>query len=323
MKFDYIIGNPPYQQTIKEATNGNNANTVDVFQYFQKAALEIADCNCLIYPAKELQRGKMDLTDEKLVRVRIYNGSNKESEKNIPGEPAVFGDSVRRIPGDVGVFLWDKNHPTKKVNYQDTIIDRTNQIMPIRKEFFDLAIALKDYAGKAKDYNIRKCCESYFVEKNPNSVLSEVSDRNAKVPAGYTKVITNNKAGSGGKAKWYYIKTADLDYVQPEVFKVVISSAFPNEAFKNPDNVEILYTNEMFGRTKKCIYFTDDYNDAQNYIKFLHTNFVKTIVEMTPYKFLYYLPEFTEINNKVNWDTSIADIDSQLNELFGLNKEEN
>lgn len=318
MKFDYVIGNPPYQQIVKKATKGNNANTVDVYQYFQKSALQISDSNCLIYPAKDLQRGKTNLMDKKLVRVRIYNGSNKETEKNIPGEPSVFGDAVRRIPGDVGVFYWNSKNQSDNVMYQDTIIKRTDKIMPIRKEFFALALALRDYAGKGKNYSIRKCCESYFVEQNPESVLGEVEDRTKDTPSGYTKVITNNKAGSGGKAKWFYIKTIDLDFVQPSVYKVVISSAYPNEAFKNPDNLEILSKNEMFGRTKMCLYYTNELQDAENYIKFLHTDFVKNVVEMTPFKFLYYLPEFTDINSYIDWTKSIAEIDEQLLVWFGL-----
>ena len=316
MKFDYVIGNPPYQQTVKEATSGNNANTVDVFQYFQKSALELSNANCLIYPAKELQRGKMNLMDKRLIRVRIYNGSNKETEKNIPGEPSVFGDAVRRIPGDVGIFLWNKKKTTERINYQDINIERTENIMPIRKEFFSLANGLKDYAGKAKDYSIRKCCESNFVEKNKKSVLSVNVDRDKIAPKGYTKVLTNDKGGSGGKAKWFYIKTEDLDYIQPNVFKVVISSAFPNEAFKNSNNIEILMKDEMFGRTKRCLYYTNDYQDAKNYIRFLKTQFVKNIVDMTPYKFLYYLPEFTDLRSKLNWDCSIEELDTQLNKLF-------
>lgn len=34
------------------------------------------------------------------------------------------------------------------------------------------------------------------------------------------KVLTNDKAGSGGKAKWFYIKKIDLDRQQPEKIKL-------------------------------------------------------------------------------------------------------
>ena len=162
------------------------------------------------------------------------------------------------------------------------------------------------------NYSIRKCCESDFVEKNPSSVLSEVKDRTAKVPNGYTKVITNNKGGSGGKSHWYYIKTEHLDYIQPNVYKVVISSAYPNEAFRNPNNIEILSNNEMFGRTKKCIYYSNNHLDVNRFIKYLKTKFVRLIADMTPYKFMYYLPDFNLIKNDIDWSKTISEIDQQL-----------
>lgn len=103
--------------------------------------------------------------DPRLVKVRVYNGSNKETEKNIPDESSVFGDAVRRIPGDVGVFLWDIENRKQTVNYQGIDIKRTNKIMPVRKEFISLAIKLEKYANTYKIGTIKKCCESNFVEK--------------------------------------------------------------------------------------------------------------------------------------------------------------
>lgn len=322
MKFDAVVGNPPYQLTVKAATNGNNANTIDIFQYFQEMALQLSDINTLIYPAKELQRGKMNLMDKRLVKVRIYNGSNKESEKSIPGEPSVFGDAVRRIPGDVGVYLWDLKNPTEKINYQDVLIDRIDTIMPVRKEYFKLAMKLKNYVERSNCYSIKKCCESNFVEKNKNYVLGEVEDRKLKAPDGYVKVFTNDKGGSGGKSKWYYIKKDKLDYLQPEVYKVIISSAFPNEAFKNPNNIEVIDKDEMYGRSKMCLYYSKCKSDALNFKKYSRTIFFKNVVEMTPQKFLYYLPNFDEIKNDIDWEKSLQEIDQQLCVKFNLSEDD-
>lgn len=322
MKFDAVVGNPPYQLTVKAATNGNNANTIDIFQYFQEMALQLSDINTLIYPAKELQRGKMNLMDKRLVKVRIYNGSNKESEKSIPGEPSVFGDAVRRIPGDVGVYLWDLKNPTEKINYQDVLIDRIDTIMPVRKEYFKLAMKLKNYVERSNCYSIKKCCESNFVEKNKNYVLGEVEDRKLKAPDGYVKVFTNDKGGSGGKSKWYYIKKDKLDYLQPEVYKVIISSAFPNEAFKNPNNIEVIDKDEMYGRSKMCLYYSKCKSDALNFKKYSRTSFFKNVVEMTPQKFLYYLPNFDEIKNDIDWEKSLQEIDQQLCVKFNLSEDD-
>ena len=234
---------------------------------------------------------------------------------------SVFGDAVRRISGDVGVYIWNKNKPTEKLIYQECEIDRTDKILPVRKEFFSIAKKLEKVINN-NNYYIRKCCESTFVEMNSKSVLSEVKDRNADVPDGYTKVITNNKSGSGGKALWYYIKTESLDYIQPNVYKVVISSAFPNESFRNPNNIEMLSNNEMFGRSRLCMYYSYNMLDAKNFIKYVKTKFVRLISEMTPYKFMYYLPDFNVIKNDIDWNKTISEIDKQLYNKYKLNKEE-
>lgn len=322
MKFDAIVGNPPYQETVKLATNGNNDNTVDIFNYFRDVSRKLSDTVSLIYPAKEYQRGIENFLDHELVKIRIYNGSDKETEKNIPGEPSVFGNAVRRIPGDVGVYLWRKNNPTEKIVYQNCEIDRTDKILPVRKDFFSIAKKLENCANSTKNYSIRKCCESNFVEKNPDKVMSMIVNRETKVPEGYTKVITNNKGGSGGKANWYYIKTDSLDYLQPKVYKIVISSAFPNEAFKNPENVTLLSNDEMFGRTKVCIYYSDNLQDAMGFMKYLKTRFVRLIADMTPYKFMYYLPDYNLIKSDIDWSKSIHEIDQQLYAKYNLTQEE-
>lgn len=323
MKFNAVVGNPPYQVITKSATKGNNNITIDVYNYFRDASLAVSNIVTLIYPAKEYQRGIENLMDKSLVKIRIYNGSDKEGEKNIPGEPSVFGSAVRRIPGDVGIYLWNKENPTEKVIYQNCEIERTPNIMPVQKGFFTIVQKLSAYLGIAKkDYSIRKCCESNFVESNPSKVLSEVEDRSAVVPKGYTKVVTNNKSGSGGKAHWYYIKTDSLDYIQPNVYKVVISSAFPNEAFKNPQSIEILTPEEMFGRTKLCLYYSKNLIDATGFVKYLKTRFVRAIGDMTPCRFMYYLPDFEQIKNDIDWSKSVAEIDQQLYHKYNLDETE-
>ncbi len=322
MKFNAVVGNPPYQVITKQATNGNNNITVDVYNYFRDSALSLSKIVSLIYPAKDYQRGLENFLDNNLVKVRIYNGSDKDGEKNIPGEPSVFGSAVRRIPGDVGVYLWNGDHPSRLIQYQNCFIERTEKIMPVQKGFFTIAFKLASCVNTSRDYSIRKCCESNFVEKNPTEVLGEVQNRSAVNPVGYTKVLTNNIGGSGGKAHWYYIKTAALDYIQPAVYKVVISSAYPNEAFKNPKSVEIIGPDEMFGRTKLCLYYADTFADVKGYVKYLNTRFVRAVAQMTPCKFLYYLPDYNIIKNDIDWNLSISEIDKQLYAKYNLNETE-
>ena len=327
MKFGAVIGNPPYQLTVREASVGNNKNTVDIYQKFQDIALKISDATCLIYPAKEFQRGKKNTLDESLISLRIFNGSNREGEKHIPGEESVFGDAVRRIPGDVGLVYYnkDKSKQKKLITYQDIDIERTDKILPVIKEFINLANKLEEYIETFKFSNVKKVCESGFVEDHPSSVLKKEVDRTKKAPKGYTKVLTNHKKGSGGKSKWFYIKTEDLDRKPTNEYKLVLPSARLNESFVNSENLEILSKDECFGRSKKCIYDSDNKEKVENCKKYLSTKFAKVINAMTPDNFLYYLPDFNAIYDLIEWpkendNKAIDKIEKQLYKILKLDK---
>lgn len=322
VKFDAIVGNPPYQETVREASEGNNKNTVDIFNNFQDIALRLSDETCMIYPAKDFQRGKKSLLDKRIVSLRIYNGSSRQGEKHIPDEPSVFGDAVRRIPGDVGVVYYNNNNDTEKVYYQNTLIHRTDKILPVRKDLLSIAEKLMPWADSFNFSKIGKVCESNFVQYHKNSVLNKEVIRKGTTPNGYVKVLTNDKAGSGGKAKWFYIKKIDLDRQQPEKNKIVITSAYPNEAFDNPKNFEILQSDEFFGRSKLAIYDNDSLQKVKDCLKYLTTKFARIINLMTPYSFLYYLPDFDTIYESIDWTKSIAEIDKQLYKKYNLTQEE-
>lgn len=323
VKFDTVVGNPPYQETIREASEGNNKNTVDIFNDFQNIALKLSNETCMIYPAKDFQRGKKNLLDKKIVSLRIYNGSSRQGEKHIPDEPSVFGDAVRRIPGDVCIIHCDNNNEDdQKVYYQDTLINRTGKILPVRKDLLSIANKLLSEVGTFNFSKIGKVCESNFVQYHKNSVLNKEVVREEVAPNGYVKVLTNDKAGSGGKAKWFYIKKTDLDRQQPEKNKIVITSAYPNEAFDNPKNFDILKYDEFFGRSKLAIYDNDDIQKVKECLKYLNTKFAKTINLMTPYSFLYYLPDFDTIYDSIDWSKSIPEIDQQLYKKYNLTQEE-
>lgn len=328
MKFGAVIGNPPYQSTVREASVGNNKNTVDIYQKFQDISLKISDATCLIYPAKEFQRGEKNTLDESLMSLRIFNGSNREGEKRIPSEESVFGDAVRRIPGDVGLVYYnkDKSKQKKLFTYQDIEIERTDKILPVIKEYINLAKKLEKYANTFKFSNVKKVCESSFVEDHSSSVLNKKVDRTKKAPDGYTKVLTNHKKGSGGKSKWFYIKTADLDKKPTNEYKLILPSARPNESFANSDDLEILDKDECFGRSKKCIYDSYDLTKIINCKRYLSTKFAKVVNAMTPEEFLYYLPDFNDIYDSIEWpkeendEKAIEEINKQLYRILKLDK---
>ena len=99
MKFDYVIGNPPYQEEAenKSETNGQAPRT-NIF-YFQIEADKISnESSCMIYPGgRWIQQsgkgvkefGKKQINDPNLQTVEFYADS-----KEIFGQAADLSDGV-------------------------------------------------------------------------------------------------------------------------------------------------------------------------------------------------------------------------------------
>lgn len=83
MKFDFCIGNPPYQEeTAKKETANGQKRRRSIFQYFQEAADSISkESSVLIYPAARWihrsgkgmsQFGLKQINDPKLDKLIVY-----------------------------------------------------------------------------------------------------------------------------------------------------------------------------------------------------------------------------------------------------------
>ena len=87
MKFDFIIGNPPYQEDVEN--QGDRPNPV--YDKFMDASYEIADCVELIHPARFLfdagqtakAWNKKMLSDEHLKVLNYWNNNFLSSNAKI------------------------------------------------------------------------------------------------------------------------------------------------------------------------------------------------------------------------------------------------
>ena len=114
MKFDVVVGNPPYQ----ESDGGSKASAIPVYHYFVELGLKVAQQTCLIMPSRWYVGGK-GLND---FRDQMLRSPNMKALIDFPNPADVFpGNNIR---GGVCILLLDKQYDsdtslTRVETYED------------------------------------------------------------------------------------------------------------------------------------------------------------------------------------------------------------
>lgn len=107
MKFDVVIGNPPYQETL-DVDKGNSSLAKQLFPDFIKNSIEISDKYvCLITPSRWFAG---DAQDKSFLKLREYfqNNNHMKSIFNYMDAKKIFPNT--EIKGGVNFFLFDKQY---------------------------------------------------------------------------------------------------------------------------------------------------------------------------------------------------------------------
>ena len=296
MKFDYIIGNPPYQEEtdIISKTNGQ-LRRKSIFHLFQIAADEVStQATALIYPAgRWIQRsgrgmnefGLKQINDKRLTCIYYYPNAREV----FPTTDIADGISIviKKQNKEEGGFKYVFCQRGLQTEFE--VENPGNDIMPLDPRHNRIVEKIDAFAKKyclpslhdviqpQKLFGI----ESDFVEKNPNKVKlltsDEAIDYSAKI-----KLFTNDRAGKAGRSKWYI---ADKDCVSSgkdliNKWKVVVSSA--NAGGQKRDNqLEIMDNHSVFGRSRLALHVFDTLTEAEHFYSYMKTYFVRFAFLMT------------------------------------------
>lgn len=288
--FDYVIGNPPYQEEtdIISKTNGQ-LRRKSIFHFFQMAADEMTGkCSVLIYPAgRWIQKsgrgmkkfGDQQLNDKRLSKIIYY-----------PNAKEVFPTTDI---GD-GISIVIKNHAKEKLGFKYIILQNGNEetfevpnpgddAMPLNPDYLEV---MKKIDSFAKEFNLSSLherifsqklfgIESDFVSKNPDKV-SVLEDDSQIDFSKQIKLFTNDRAGKAGRAKWYIVNT-DCIKVNSDLihkWKVVVSSA--NAGGQKRDNqLAIFDNNSVFGRARLALGIFDTEAEAHNFYLYMKSYFAR------------------------------------------------
>lgn len=340
MKFDFVIGNPPYQEetAIKETSNGQKRRR-SIFQYLQIETDKISNISSvLIYPAvrwihrsgKGMQEfGINQINDPHLSNLIVYADAKD-----------VFKESD--IADGISIVSKRKNKSEMKFKYTYNYKgERFSSVQQAPREEM-LLIHPKDFAPVKKVSDFVKSnnlhylsnsilsqklfgIESDFVEKNPKKVMRLTPDLKLDYSK-KIKLLTNDKAGKAGRSIWFLV---DRDSISSNAelideWQVVVSSA--NAGGQKRDNqLEIIDNHSAFGRSRVALKSFKTEEEAKNFYNYVKSYIIRYAFLMTDENLTSLAKRVPDILNYKSDNELIdfkKDIDEQLRRLIGLTNDE-
>lgn len=331
MKFDVVIGNPPYQE------NNKNRNRDDaIYHYFIDSSYKIGNKVILISPGRFLfnvgstpKTWNIKMLSDKHVKVIFYESDSSKifSNTDIKGGIAItYRDNSRNF-GSIDVFLPNKNIASivKKVSLvEKSKYGSFGEIMYVQNKF-NLDNLYSDYpefknrlSSKGKE---RRLTSSIF------NLISEIfeDERSEKNNIGIYGRENNERVYKYINSK-YLEKNLNLNK-----WKVFVPAANGSGEFGEILNSPVVGSPGT-GHTQTFISIGAFDNEFEGYacLKYLKTKFARAmlgalkVTQNNKIKETWSkvpIQDFTT-SSDIDWSKSICEIDQQLYKKYGLNEDE-
>ena len=330
--FDYVIGNPPYNEDFENSgDNGNFAKPV--YNDFIDAARSVADKVELVHPARFLFNAgstpkpwNEKMLNDPHFKVLTYEADSSKFFPNtdIKGGVVISYSDSNKDFGVIGTFTaFDElNSILKKINIKD---ERSSLMSIIYLQLrFNLNRLYEDYpelkniiGSGGKDKRLRNnTFEKIFL-------FSDISTNDSDI-----KVlgVSNNKR----IYKYIPAKYIDTEHENLMKYKVFIPAANGSGAIGEVLSTPLIGT-PLIGTTQTFISVGafDTEEEATACLKYIKTKFARTmlgtlkITQHNPPATWRNVPlqDFTQ-NSDIDWTKSVAEIDRMLYKKYGLSEEE-
>ena len=332
MKFDFCIGNPPYQD---ETLGENKGFAPPVYNKFLDAAYSIADKVEMIHPARFLfnagstpKEWNQKMINDPHLKVKYFEQDSSKlfSNTDIKGGVAITYHDNSQDFGTIGIFTpyIELNSILQKVlasagkKYVSTIAISGYSYHFTEKMIQDHPETV-EIMSKGHEYDLKSNCieklRHVFFVKQPNDGRE------------YIRILgrVNNER------VWRYIRR---EYINSVVnlfkYKLVIPKASGIGAFGEPLGPSLVAP-PATGSTETffSIGCFENEDEAVNLYKYLKGKFARALLSVskktqniTPGNFIYVpLQDFTN-ESDVDWAKPIKNIDHQLYQKYGLTDEE-
>ena len=332
MKFDFVIGNPPYQEM-----NSSNKMSRSVYPDFVRESKKIGKKVSLIMPARWTSGESGPYKETKGFISEMINGNHIKSFVLYPNSTDLFNNVD--IKGGVCFYVYDNDYSKDEVNY--TLVEngiKKNAKVSFRIadniiiRFPELISILKNSRNQSSD-SMKTLVSSW----NPFGFVSDLFVKNNEGVSriSETKICEDDYIVYGllnSKRTIRYIPNRDLkkNLSGAKSWKVLIPRANGSGAFGEVFSTPIIGTPMMVCTdTFLQVGQFDNEIEAENLLKYVKSKYFRAMVGIKKTAVFNYKDcfEFVPIqnfanNSDIDWTKSIHEIDLQLYKKYGLNQEE-
>lgn len=331
MKFDYVIGNPPYQE---DRLGDNKGYAPPVYHRFLEESYKVGRKVEMIHPARFLfnagstpkQWNEKMLNDPHLKILNYEQDSSKIfNNTDIKGGVAITYHDEEQDYGAVGIFT-----PYDELN---KILEKVKISKDI-KRFSDIMVSSYAYHftnAMHRDYPEAVIAlskgHSYDLKSNVFLRLPQIFHDKEPVDGNYIRILGREN----NERAYKYIRREYInDVVNFDKYKVFLSKAngvgILGEVLSSP-----IIGEPYVGSTETFMSIGnfETLEEAQAALIYIKTKFVrillgvlKTTQDITPDKWRYVpLQDFSN-KSDIDWNKTIHEIDLQLYKKYKLNEEE-
>ncbi len=337
MKFDVVIGNPPYQEM-----NENNKMSRSVYPDFVMSAKQIGKIASLVMPARWMSGENGPYRETQGFIDKMLEGDHIKSFTLYPNSADLFNNVD--IKGGVCHFVWNKNHLDDEVNY--TLCENGN----MRNAKISFRVADNIIIRFPELIYILKKSRNLF-NSSMNTLVSSwipfgfISDLFVKNNEGVSRISENKESENDylvhgllkGKRVIRFIPNNELkkNIDGALAYKVFLPRANGSGTFGEVFSTPMIGT-PMIGTPMMICTDTflqvGEFNnilEAENLLKYVKTKYFRTMVGIKKTAVFNYkdcfefvpIQDFTN-NSDIDWSKSIHEIDLQLYKKYGLDGNE-
>ncbi len=331
MKFDFIIGNPPYQESYEGESTGANS----IYDKFMVSTYQLADRVELITPARFLfnagstpKEWNEKMLSDPHVKVLEYAKDATYFFRNveIKGGVAITYRDANKDFGAIGIFtpFNDLNSIVRKIKSNSSFVSIskitvTSFAYHFTEQMHSDYPEAREMMSRGHAYDLK----SSSFERLPQIFLEEKPNDGKD----YIRILGREN----NERVYKYIQRAYVNsVVNLDKYKVFIPKANGNGDFG-----EVL-TSPVIGdpgvgatETFLSIGAFDDVICAENVLKYIKCKFTRAMLnvlkvtqDVTPAKWGFVPIQDFSANSDIDWSRTISEIDMQLYKKYGLNNKE-